>query len=648
MSTTQIAPSQESQPPGGASDYESSWLSSALGEMPAWAISLCVHLIIMLVLASFTIVAQQVQDKTLTTYIEEEEIRPEEYQFNSTVVDAVGSESDTNIAGPSMAAAQNVGADNHRERQERLEETVLQPEIPIVDTLPTPNEADLVKQFDAIGSTEHTGGTEGAMDRLTMEIAASLRERKTLVVWLFDESLSVHKRREEIADRFDNVYRQLGLMDVDSKTALKTAVASFGRDYHLLSKEPTTDVEELSKQVRDIQPDKSGVENVFGAVSSVYKKFLPWRRKKGNIHNVMVIVVTDERGDDYGQLETIIRNMSRNSMRVYCVGNAAVFGREKGLIEHTWEFEGEQITRRLPADQGPETVAAERLQLPFWTGDRGNLSQMSSGYGPYALTRLCTETGGMYLLAEESLGRKFDTGIMRDYTPDYRPISMYQRQLASNLAKGALNAAAKLTQVDDIPRPQRVFMANNDNVLRQQITEAQKPLADLEYKLRRLHTSIAQGEKHRTKLDTPRWRASYDLAMGRVLALLVRAHGYNAVLADMKTSPKTFEKEGSNQWKLRPSEKILGGPAVRKLHKQAVEYLTRVVDEHPGTPWALIAEVELSEPMGWDWYEGQIKMAANNMANNRQNRPQFAPEEERMRQEQRKRQRRREASAPKL
>lgn len=620
-----------------------------LGEMPAWAISLCVHLVILLVLASFTVVVQQSRDNSLTTYIEDEEIQPEEYKFDSTVVDTMGSESDTNIAGPSLAAAQNVGADNHREREKRLEETVLEPDIPIVETLPTPNEAEMAKMFDAVGSTEHTGGTEGAMDRLSMEIASSLRERKTLVVWLFDESLSVHKRRDEIADRFENVYRQLGLMNVDMQNALKTAAASFGKDYHVIIDEPTSDPEVIAEKIRSIPPDQTGVENVFSAVHNVYKKFLPWRRKKGNKHNVMIIVVTDERGDDYQALEPLIRNLARNSMRVYCVGNAAVFGREKGLIEHTWEFEGEQITRRLPADQGPETVRAERLQLPFWAGDRGNLAEMSSGYGPYALTRLCTETGGMFLLAEESLGRHFDYGIMRDYMPDYRPIAMYQRQLSSNSAKGALVAAAEKTRVEQLPRPRLIFRADNDTVLRQQITEAQKPLADLEYQLRSLYNIISTGEKDRDKLDTPRWRASYDLAMGRILALLVRAHGYNQVLADMKSAPKTFEKAGNNQWRLKPSDKILGGPAVRKLHKQAVEYLTRVIDEHPGTPWALIAEVELSEPMGWDWMEARVQIASNNRGNgNAPNRPQFAPEEERRMREQRARARRREMSVPKL
>ena len=655
MSTTQIAPGrQATTPPAqpvGSGGFEESWLGSIIGEMPAWAISLCVHFIILLVLGSLSIAVEKISKPELTTFIEEEEeVLPEEYKFNSTLVDTLGNESDTNLAGPSMAAAQTLGADNHREREERLEETILQPEIPVVDTLPEPNEADLAMQFDAVGSTEHPGGTEGAMDRLTMEIAASLREKRTLVVWLFDESLSVNKRRDEIADRFENVYRQLGLMNADSQNPLKTAVASFGKDYHLITEEPTSEIGELVEKVRQIPADKSGDENVFTAVNNVYRKFLPYRRNKGQKHNVMVFIVTDERGDDYQNIEAVIKNMARNSMRVYCVGNAAVFGREKGQIEHTWEFEGEEITQRLTADQGPETVRAERLQLPFWTGDRGNLGQMSSGYGPYALTRLCTETGGMYLIAEESLGRRFDPGIMRDYLPDYRPIRLYDGQLTKNAAKKALVMAAQKTRVEDIPRPQRVFMANNDNVLRQQIDEAQKPLADLEYKLRGLYNVIAAGEKHRSKLDTPRWRASYDLAMGRILSLLVRAHGYNAVLADMKSSPKTFEKKGSNQWRLNPSEKILGGPAVRKLHKQATQYLTRVIEEHPGTPWALIAEVELSEPMGWDWKEARIAVASNNgrPGGNNQNRPQFAPEEERRRREMRAKAKRRAMSVPKL
>ena len=70
------------------------------------------------------------------------------------------------------------------------------------EQLPTPNEADILESIDLTGTTEHAGGTAGAIDRITQEIAASLRQRKTLVVWLMDESGSMEERRTEVAERF--------------------------------------------------------------------------------------------------------------------------------------------------------------------------------------------------------------------------------------------------------------------------------------------------------------------------------------------------------------------------------------------------------------------------------------------------------------
>ena len=57
------------------------------------------------------------------------------------------------------------------------------------------------------------GGVGAAIDRLTWEIKSALRERKTTVVWLFDQSLSLKDRRDAIAERFEMVYRQLESLD---------------------------------------------------------------------------------------------------------------------------------------------------------------------------------------------------------------------------------------------------------------------------------------------------------------------------------------------------------------------------------------------------------------------------------------------------
>jgi hypothetical protein len=250
---------------------------------------------------------------------------------------------------------------------------------------------------------------------------------------------------------------------------------------------------------------------------------------------------------------------------------------------------------------------------------------------------LCAETNGLYLVSDESVsGPKFDPQVMREYAPEYNPVRVYQEELTKNMAKRALVETAAKTQETNIISPQLNFRADNDNVLRQEITEAQKPAAVFDFGMQQMQSMLEAGEKDREKLTTPRWRASYDLALGRVLAMRARAYGYNVVLAEMKSTPKTFEKPGSNRWRLVPSQEIAGGPSVRKIAKKADEYLNRVVDEHAGTPWAMLAERELSAPLGWEWQEYRDASAANMQNNNTPERLLQLAEEEKKQQQQKK------------
>ena len=52
-----------------------------------------------------------------------------------------------------------------------------------------------------------------------------------------------------------------------------------------------------------------------------------------------------------------------------------------------------------------------------------------------------------------------------------------------------------------------------------------------------------------------------------------------------------------------PDNTIEVSSALERLVDDATEHLQRVVDEHSGTPWALIAERELAMPIGWKWTE---------------------------------------------
>ena len=620
---------------------------SVLDAVPAWGVSLFAHVCVILAVAMITLPDIILPEINLTSTIEPEEVRQEFYELSTTPTETLGSLSSLNIQGESAAAAQDRGLDNHVEQVEQIQDSIVNPRIAQVESLPTPNEAEALENIDLTGTTEQVGGTEGAVDRITLEIAASLRQRKTIPIWLFDESLSLESRRELITNRFEGIYRQLGLIDdIDTQGALKTGVIGYGENVHVLIKEPTSDLSELTSAVRGIKNDESGKENVFAAIAEALKVYTPVKRK---MHaNMMFIIVTDERGDDYQGLEEVVKRCAREGIKVYCIGNASIFGREKGFVRYKWTYEGEEFEEDIPVDQGPETAMAEGLQLPFWTNTPRDLTRMSSGYGPYTLSRVTAETGGIFLIADDAVGDKWDPQIMRQYTQDYRPQSQYMKELQGNLAKQALVGASQIALTEDVPIPQQVFQANNDNILREQITEAQKPLAVLDYFLQRVHTLLDAGEKHRDKLDSDRWRASFDLAMGRILAMRVRAFGYNAVLAEMKSNPKRFERADSNQWRLEPSENINAGANVRKMNDKALEYLNRVITEHPGTPWAYLAKVELRDPLGWDWVEGHTAIAQMGNGGDPKRNPQFAAEEEQKRQADRQRQQKKSASRPKL
>jgi hypothetical protein len=425
-------------------------------------------------------------------------------------------------------------------------------------------------------------------------------------VWLFDATPSMKERREAIAGRFDNIYHQLALLKIADHGALKTAVAKFGHSVEYLTKKPVDDVESIKSAIRKIKddgdPDKDSVENVFGACLNAAERFRSYRVGKER-RRVMLIAVTDERGSDFSRVEEAILKLRRLGMRVYCVGDDAIFGREKHFFPHIFHdgFRGLGYTLR-----GPETARLENVQLPYW--GRGDYGEITSGFGPYALSRLCDETGGAYLISEELPGPKFDDAILRNYTPDYRPLRQYEAEREKNPAKAALVQAAVLSIEDGsaisrIPQPRMQFRADNDNTFRQEMNEAQKPLAELDYRLTELHNLLEAGEKSRSQLDTPRWRASFDLALGRVLALRARALGYNEMLAGMKVQMRQFETAGDNTWRIVPASEEHATPKSQKYAKRAREILEGVIEEHRGTQWALLAKEELTAPMAWDWKE---------------------------------------------
>jgi hypothetical protein len=475
-------------------------------------------------------------------------------------------------------------------------------------------------------------GAEGAVDRITQEILLSLERRKTLVVWLFDESASLLRQRDEIAQRFDRIYNELGAIEASGNTRftkhddtpLLTAVVAFGERVSFPIAKPTNDVEQIKRAVANIPRDDSGIERVFTAIQYSVNRFKKLRAPAQDglpERNVMFVVFTDEAGDDVELVDKTVNLCRKLAIPVYVVGVPAPFGCRETLVK--WvdpDPKYDQTPGWGEVSQGPESCALECVRLGFSPSGKDE-TPLDSGFGPYALTRLAQETGGIYFSVHpnRTIGRRlskqetqpfsayigafFDTQIMRKYRPDYLAADEYFRRVRSNRARSALVEAAKHSWVGPMAVPNTHFVFRDEASLAKELTEAQKIAASLGPELNELYEILKTGEADRPREATPRWQAGFDLAMGRVLAVKARTESYNLMLAKAKRGMK-FDNPRNNTWILKPTNDLsAAGSQMEQIAQKATMYLERVKNEHPQTPWALLAGRELSVPLGWKWTE---------------------------------------------
>ena len=604
------------------------------GETPFWIFSLVFHVVLLFVLASLLIDRREQLrvsvrlDPTTPEFVEMPPLVDIDYEDEEEIGN---NESGNFEALARLAPAVEEVAEVDMDVQQEIMDLG---DFQLDDYLPEMSEDPDVAQIAVHGvAGQATQGTKGAIDRITQEILLSLEERKTLVVWMFDQSASLLRQREEILSRFDNVYDELHRLQSDGAEAfdkhddvpLLTQVVAFGSGSGLMMKQPGYDVEEIKQAVRAIQVDESGTENVFGAVAKTcrtYKKMCQANRLTGQRErNVMIVILSDECGDDIENLDQAVDLCRQGQIRVYTIGIPAPFGRENTWVR--WVDPDPDFSNEVqwaPVRQGPETFLPERINLNY----SRNIEEeelIDSGFGPYGLTRLSYQSGGMYFTVHPNrkingqrvprwetstysahLTRFFDPAIMRPYRPDYVSAAQYVGQARLNKARESLLKAAQQSRVQPLTPPELRFEKLDEAAFVNSVSQAQRAAAVLEPRINRLHEILAAGEKDREREVSLRWKAGFDLAMGRVLAVRIRAESYNSMLAMAKTSLK-FENPENNTWILEPANEISTGSQAQKLADRARFYLQRVVDEHPGTPWAMLAEAELRTPIGWKWTE---------------------------------------------
>jgi hypothetical protein len=289
-------------------------------------------------------------------------------------------------------------------------------------------------------------------------------------------------------------------------------------------------------------------------------------------------------------------------MPVYVLGSSALFGRVEGYMDYTDPKTG-RFYRRLPVRQGPESVAPEQIRLPFWY-DGPQYDELDSGFGPFGLSRLAGATGGIYFVTRMGDSRPtFDPAGMREYRPDWISAGQYRAAVAKSPLRSAVLAAAQITQQNLPGQPSLVFPAAGTPEFKEAMERNQTIAARVMYTVEEALGPIQAAQEYRDRETSRRWQAHYDLIRARLLAVKIRCYEFDWACAQMKVNPLGFQDEKSNAWRLEPDGEIHYSPAAQRAGEEARELLERVITEHRGTPWALLAQRELRNPFGFKWVE---------------------------------------------
>ena len=460
------------------------------------------------------------------------------------------------------------------------------------------------------GSTgEQMVQIESALDRVTWEIAQNLQESKLLVVWLLDGSASLKTQREAVAKRLRRIYGELGALENTStiprhEKGLLSSVVMFGEKTNFIVK-PTDKFDEIQEGIEKLPTDASGIENVFTAIKQTVNLWSSYRTDQHR--RIMLITITDEAGDDFGKphLEAIAL-CRRYGAKAYVIGPTAPFGQRRGFVPYVAPENGK--TYQLPIDLGPEAAMAENVSLPFWFNGP-QYEYLSSGFAPYALARLVSETGGVYFLTNMTtmaglapIGT-FDEATLRTFAPDYSfgEIEEFARDVRKHPLRVCVLNAAQMSQKFKINGAPRLDLRVTANNFRQTAADAQKDVAESQYKIDAMLQAFPPGiEKELDKEPSLRWRMAFCLNYGRLLVNRTRNLEYNSALALMKSSLAEADiNTRSNHWIFHPSPDVKNsGVASKKGAQLAANLLNRVIAEAPGTPWAIMAARELQYPSG--------------------------------------------------
>jgi hypothetical protein len=434
-----------------------------------------------------------------------------------------------------------------------------------------------------------------ALDQLAREILRQLKDHRVTVVWVFDQSISMQDDQKTIVEKFDRVSNELK-QNIDpakrATGALNHTIVGFGQSIDYMLKSPTDNIDQIGRAIKKLRIDSTGIENTMTTVREVAERYAALAHKDKD-RKVLMVLVTDESGDDGDNIEEARQALKRNHIPLYVIGRQSLFGYP--WAHHRFEDPVTHDVYHPLIRRGPETADLELYQ---WDGLYDRWDEQPSGFAPYELARLTKESGGIYfVLPSEEFMRvrrreqAYSITQLKEYLPEYDNRLTYMEKREKSDLRRTLHAIV-LEGKNFIYR--RDFPIEQQDLVRLAMEEGQKATVKLNYLLA-IQDRLEALRKVRDREPEKRWQAHYDLMLAQTVAFEVKAYEYRALMASIVNRPPVPKTPAGADlvitWVVDHAKEPLAPKAeTAKKYAEAKRLLEDVIARHPKTPWADLAQ----------------------------------------------------------
>ena len=151
-------------------------------------------------------------------------------------------------------------------------------------------------------------------------------------------------------------------------------VVAFGHDRQAMLPKPTAERSEIIEAINERPAGRDRRRDTFTTVAEIVNRWGRYKDAHNHAYHTMVIVVTDEVGDDEERLEDAIASAQKAKVPVYVLGSQAVFGRAKSYVDYVDPKTKHVYHGLRGATRGPKASCSSRSGSPSGTAVRSTRS----------------------------------------------------------------------------------------------------------------------------------------------------------------------------------------------------------------------------------------------------------------------------------